>query len=174
MAAGEHGGQGAGAYDVNGRPVPPRRWDRLRRAVTGGQRASDETLTPDDAALIVVAESADDALASSAALDGSMWRPDAQSVVRHLLALPDAGVDAAATLAALDGYRPVAGPDSGVPGEGGLSGLRAPAGTTVVVFARVQLVDAVHLSQERSRMASLASRHGGVALGWQILQHRGG
>jgi hypothetical protein len=34
----------------------------------------------------------------------------------------------------------------------------------------VQLIDALHVSQERSRMAGLTQRLGGSAAGWQVLQ----
>jgi hypothetical protein len=40
----------------------------------------------------------------------------------------------------------------------------------VLVLQRVQVLDALHCSQERSRMAGLAQRRGGVALGWEALQ----
>ncbi len=40
----------------------------------------------------------------------------------------------------------------------------------VLVLERVQVLDALHCSQERSRMAGLAQRRGGVALGWEALQ----
>lgn len=81
-------------------------------------------------------------------------------MVRHVLALPTSRVSDAIAVAALDGYRPVhSEQDSPV-----------PDGHETVVLARVQLVDALHLSQERSRMASLGSRHGGRAVGWQVLQ----
>ena len=45
-----------------------------------------------------------------------------------------------------------------------------PLALVVLVLARVQLLDAMHLSQERSRMASLGSRHGGFAREWAVLQ----
>jgi hypothetical protein len=40
----------------------------------------------------------------------------------------------------------------------------------LLVLQRVQVLDALHCSQERSRMAGLAQRRGGVALGWEALQ----
>ena len=40
----------------------------------------------------------------------------------------------------------------------------------MVVLQRVQVLDALHCSQERSRMAGLAQRRGGLALGWDALQ----
>ena len=39
-----------------------------------------------------------------------------------------------------------------------------------VVFERVQVLDALHCSQERSRMAGLAQRLGGSVAGWDALQ----
>ncbi len=43
-------------------------------------------------------------------------------------------------------------------------------GVATVLLERVQLLDALHCSQERSRMAGLAQRLGGTALGWEGLQ----
>ena len=83
--------------------------------------------------------------------------------MRHVLALPDDGVEAAVGLAALDEYE-------AIPIDVVADRFAIPEGLAPVVLARVQLVDALHLSQERSRMASLASRHSGVAVGWQIVQ----
>ena len=48
-------------------------------------------------------------------------------------------------------------------------GAAAP-GFELVGVARVQKVDALHVSQERSRMAGVTARHGGRALLWQVLQ----
>ena len=39
-----------------------------------------------------------------------------------------------------------------------------------VTLQRVQILDALHCSQERSRMAGLAQRRGGVVAGWDALQ----
>lgn len=39
-----------------------------------------------------------------------------------------------------------------------------------LVLARVEVLDALHLSQERSRMAGLAQRSGGTVRGWDALQ----
>ncbi|SHF45271.1 hypothetical protein [Streptoalloteichus hindustanus] len=49
------------------------------------------------------------------------------------------------------------------------TGDSAP-GTARLVAVRVQKLDALHCAQERSRMASLAQRLGGDALGWDALQ----
>jgi hypothetical protein len=119
-------------------------------------------LSADDPALVVTAESFDDAEAASSVLRDSGWREDEQSVLRHLLVLPSATVDRALELAAQDHYRPV--PVSPT------TAVTAAAGSDVVALARVQLIDALHVSQERSRMAGLAQRLGGSAVGWQVLQ----
>ncbi|MGV9710237.1 hypothetical protein ACWDTI_06185 [Gordonia sp. NPDC003424] len=163
--------------DINGRPVAPGRWARLRERLGGGP--GDGGIDVADTGLIVVAESVDDAAASSTVLAASAWRPEDQVVLRHALRLPaDRVADAVAT-AGLDEYRRVDTPahpfpDTGASGESvafGASGVSGASGSdVVVVLARVQLLDAVHLSQERSRMASLGSRHGGSVIGWQILQ----
>ena len=121
----------------------------------------DRTVTDRD--VVVVGESDDEAASSSSILDASTLRPADQAVVRHVLALPDDGVEAAVGLAALDEYE-------AIPIDVVADRFAIPEGLAPVVLARVQLVDALHLSQERSRMASLASRHSGVAVGWQIVQ----
>jgi hypothetical protein len=119
-------------------------------------------LSADDPSLVITAESFDDAEAASAVLTDSAWRADEQSVLRHLLVLPSVTVDRALELAAQDHYGrvPISTP---VPVEPG-------PGDEVVALARVQLIDALHVSQERSRMAGLAQRLGGSAAGWQVLQ----
>lgn len=132
------------------------------------------TISIGNAALTVVAQSADDAASSATVLEASSWRPDEQVVVRHFASLPAARVAEAAELAALDGYQVI--DRDFIDGAGPLAGELAAAvsamtpGHALVVFARVQLLDSMHLSQERSRMASLGSRHGGTTLGWQVLQ----
>jgi len=139
--------------DLNGKPVQRSRFSRLRDRFG----ASDQVrpLHVDDPDLIVVAESADEAQASSAALASTAWRPDDEVVLRHVLRVPAAHLDDVSATAALDGY--VCEPlDAGDP--------------VTIAVARVQLIDAMHLSQERSRMASLGSRRGGHVVGWQVLQ----
>ncbi len=129
----------------------------------GGRAAPRDALTVTDRDVVVVGESDDEAASSSSILDASTLRPADQAVVRHVLALPDDGVEAAVGLAALDEYE-------AIPIDVVADRFAIPEGLAPVVLARVQLVDALHLSQERSRMASLASRHSGVAVGWQIVQ----
>ncbi|MEE3852411.1 hypothetical protein VZC37_18875 [Gordonia sp. LSe1-13] len=153
--------------DLNGRPLTPGRWERLRERVIG--RRHQDALDTDAAELVVVAESDDDAAASSVVLDRSSWRPEDEVVLRHVLRLPASRLDDAVATAALDGYTSVVVDQrttdtNAEPTGDGESGL------VVVHLARVQMLDAVHLSQERSRMASLGSRHRGVVLRWQVLQ----
>ncbi|MDF0532003.1 hypothetical protein P0W64_16630 [Tsukamurella sp. 8F] len=147
-------------YDVNGRPV---RDPLLRRLA----RRRSEDLTPRHPGLVPVAESDDDAAASSAVLDGSAgFVADAQSVLWHLLELPPTEVDRVLDLVGQDRYERVQVPEA--------DAVRATAddaeATELVAVARVQTVDAMHVSQERSRMAGVTARHGGHALLWRVLQ----
>ena len=73
-------------------------------------------------------------------------------------------LDDAVAVAAQDGYQPVAAAPAGLPHE------PAVPGGERLALQRVQLLDALHCSQERSRMAGLAQRRGGAALGWEALQ----
>lgn len=109
--------------------------------------------------LVVVVSSYDDAEASSAALArGTGWRPDEQAVLRHHLVLPAGAVEGVLAVVAQDGYAP--------------DGPARPRGDGTVELAvqRVQVLDALHCSQERSRMAGLAARHDGTVLGWDARQ----
>ncbi|QBS44046.1 hypothetical protein [Nocardia sp. CS682] len=119
-------------------------------------------LDPSRADLVVVAASFDDAEACSAALArASELTPDAEAVLRHHLRIPPAQVEAVCAIAAQDGYAPA--PRVGGPGTDALE---------TVILQRVQVLDALHCSQERSRMAGLAQRHDGTADGWDALQPR--
>ncbi len=124
-----------------------------------GGSSTEGALSVEDDDLVVVAESGDEAQASSAALSSPSWRKDDEVVLRHVLILPDDRVAEASDIAALDGYlcRRL-GPDP------------ADDSAEVIALSRVQMIDAMHLSQERSRMASLGSRCGGEVVGWQVLQ----
>ncbi|WP_016693844.1 hypothetical protein [Rhodococcus rhodochrous] len=127
-----------------------------------------EPLDANRADLVVVVSSFDDAEACSTALERAAeatpaWRAEDEAVLRHHLALPAGTVDRAAELAGQDGYV-VAGTDDGnVPPA-------AVVGGASVILQRVQILDALHCAQEKSRMASLAQRLGGTALGWDALQ----
>ncbi|SER38102.1 hypothetical protein [Actinokineospora terrae] len=128
---------------------------RLRTAFTKGERPG---LTADAPGLVVVAECFDDAEAASTALtrSGDFRAPD-PAVLRHHLSLPVARVAEAAAVVGQDGYT--------------LRELGAgEAGFVLVVAARGQVVSALECSRERSRMVSLASRLGGDARGWDVLQ----
>ncbi|WP_280427936.1 hypothetical protein [Nocardia brasiliensis] len=130
-----------------------RRWFGRRGAAT---------LDPSRADLVVVTASFDDAEACSAALaraDG--WTADAPAVLRHHLRIPAEQVETVCAIAAQDGYAPA--PRVGGRGADPLENL---------ILQRVQVLDALHCSQERSRMAGLAQRHEGTADGWDALQPR--
>ncbi|MCS7476502.1 ribonuclease E inhibitor RraB [Umezawaea endophytica] len=105
--------------------------------------------------LVVVVEAFDPAEADSAALARSpRWRPDRPAVLRHHLVLPPDQVERAASMLAQDGYE-----------------LRpSDRGPGCWEAVRVQVLDALHCAQERSRMAGLTQRLGGDAPGWDALQ----
>ncbi|WP_226437219.1 MULTISPECIES: hypothetical protein [Rhodococcus] len=139
-------------------------WARLRTWVTGNRT---EPLDPTRTDLVIVVASFDDAEACSTALergaDGTpRWTEDAEAVLRHHLELPIAAVDEAIALAGQDGY-------VRVPATGGPSDPE-PADRVSLILQRVQVLDALHCAQEKSRMASLAQRLGGDAHGWDALQ----
>ncbi|MFD5809758.1 hypothetical protein [Rhodococcus aetherivorans] len=135
-------------------------WGRVRRAFS---RRGPEPLDPARPDLVVVVSSFDDVEACSTALERGAatepaWSPESEAVLRHHLELPADSVERAIALAAQDGYAPAQ------PGNPAGPGLQA------VLLQRVQVLDALHCSQERSRMAGLAQRLGGTALGWDALQ----
>ena len=110
----------------------------------------------DNPDLNVVAEAFDPAEADSAVLARSpRWRAEEKAVLRHHLVLPSAAVPRARELLARDGWE-----------------LRVvEPGEPVRLHAlRAQVVTALSCAQERSRMAGLAQRLGGDALGWDCLQ----
>ncbi|WP_378739287.1 hypothetical protein [Nocardia brasiliensis] len=136
--------------------MAPRIWRRLFG------RGGPAPLDPSRADLVVVAASFDDAEACSAALArAGELVPDAPAVLRHHLRVPQEQVDTVCAIAAQDGYAPA--PRVGGPGTDALE---------TVILQRVQVLDALHCSQERSRMAGLAQRHDGTADGWDALQPR--
>ncbi|MBF6330205.1 hypothetical protein [Nocardia transvalensis] len=121
-------------------------------------RADATGLDPDRDDLVVVVSSFDDAEACSAALRRAAgWVPEDPAVLRHHLRVPVDQADRVIDIAAQDGYAPAERTES-------------DAQIVELVLRRVQLLDALHCSQERSRMAGLAQRHDGVARGWDALQ----
>lgn len=124
------------------------------RAVFG--RREVEPLDPAREDLVLVVEGFDEVEACSTALERSTtWVPGDQAVLRHHLVLPVEARSGAAATAAQDGYAPI-GTDGGHGAD--------------LVLVRVQVLDALHCSQERSRMAGLAQRLDGHVLGWDALQ----
>ncbi|MFD3509395.1 hypothetical protein [Nocardia sp. NPDC058666] len=128
---------------------------RMWRRVFGG---SAQALDPARGDLEVVASSFDDVEACSTALDrASELDREADAVLRHHLRLPADQIEAACEIAGYDGYERV---DSDA-----ASGDLVP-----IILQRVQRLDPLTCSQERSRMAGLAQRHDGIADGWDALQ----
>jgi hypothetical protein len=110
----------------------------------------------DNPDLNVVAEAFDPAEADSAVLARSpRLRTEEKAVLRHHLVLPSSAVERARELLAQDGWE-----------------LRVvETGDPVRLHAlRAQVITALSCAQERSRMAGLAQRLGGDALGWDCLQ----
>ena len=140
-------------------------WSRWRRP------PAVPDLDPAHPDLVVVASAFDDAEAASATLERAAsttprWDAEAPAVLRHHLLLPAGQVEDAVAVAAQDGYlRAEGGPPVAVP-----AAPSAVPDARVVVLQRVQVLDALHCSQERSRMAGLAQRRDGAALGWDALQ----
>ncbi|MET7770332.1 ribonuclease E inhibitor RraB [Nocardia sp. NPDC005366] len=123
-------------------------------------RKGPEPLDPSRTDLVVVASSFDHAEACSAALSRATgFDADAPAVLRHHLRIPAAHRERVCEIAAQDGYAPDQHLDASD------AGALAP-----LILRRVQIVDALHCSQERSRMAGLAQRHDGFADGWDALQ----
>jgi hypothetical protein len=121
---------------------------RLRELL--GQR-DEPSLSIDDPTLVVVVEAFDFAEADSAVLARSpQWRADELAVLRHHVRIPADQLERARELLTPDGWVLAAGDISHI--------------------SRVQKLNALHCAQERSRMASLAQRLGGDALGWDALQ----
>ncbi|MDJ0393048.1 hypothetical protein QMK17_06860 [Rhodococcus sp. G-MC3] len=136
-------------------------------------RSSPERLDPTRTDLVIVAESFDDAESASSVLEraGSSggWKSGEETVFRHHLVLPADTVEDAVSTAAQDEYEQVQtpSPQPRIPE----TGYRMEVSNAVsLTLQRVQIIDALHCSQERSRMAGLAQRRGGTVSGWDALQ----
>ncbi|MFF0455107.1 hypothetical protein [Nocardia africana] len=141
-------------------------WQRL-----SGRGAAPE-LDPARTDLVVVVSSFDDAEACSSALERATgWRAGEQALLRHHLRIPAAARDEVVDIAAQEGYSPAA--PSAADAETDVPTDDAGDGHIELVLQRVQILDALHCSQERSRMAGLAQRHEGTATGWDALQPSG-
>ncbi|MEU4415330.1 hypothetical protein AB0G00_29895 [Nocardia salmonicida] len=128
---------------------------RMWRRLFGG---SARKLDPERDDLVVVASSFDDVEACSTALDrATELDREADAVLRHHLRLPAGQIEAACEIAGYDGYERAEATDT------------APD-LVPIILQRVQRLDPLTCSQERSRMAGLAQRHDGVADGWDALQ----
>lgn len=118
----------------------------------------------DDPDLRVVVTAFDATEAASAALDrGARWRPEQPAVLRHHLLLPTSRIDSARELLEPDQWR--VRTDDTHPEQRKQQDEGVP-----VSASRIQHLDALHCSQESARMAGLAQRLGGTALGWEALQ----
>ncbi|MFJ2668653.1 hypothetical protein ACIO14_30340 [Nocardia fluminea] len=128
---------------------------RMWRRLFGGQARELDPWRDD---LVVVASSFDDVEACSTALDrATALDREADAVLRHHLRLPAGQIAAACEIAGYDGYERA---QAGAPAED----------LVPIILQRVQRLDPLTCSQERSRMAGLAQRHDGVADGWDALQ----
>lgn len=139
------------------------RW--LNRVI--GRRGSSEPLiSANDPDLEVVVLAFDETEAASAALGRSdTWQPDQPAVLRLHLALPPDSVQSARAVLAQDDWQLE-------PGGRGTS--EADPTLTALIAQRVQKLDALHCSQEASRIAGLAQRHDGQVFGWDALQRPNG
>ncbi|MFI6368433.1 hypothetical protein ACIBG0_37565 [Nocardia sp. NPDC050630] len=127
-------------------------WQRLFGAI------EPEPLDPTRSDLVVVAECFDDSEACSTTLSrASALKADEPALLRHHLRIPPDRIDDVCAVAAQEGY--AAAPRS-----------QGPYELESLILQRVQLLDALHCSQERNRMVGLAQRHDGVVDGWDALQ----
>lgn len=128
---------------------------RMWRRLFGG---SARKLDPERDDLVVVASSFDDVEACSTALDrATELDREADAVLRHHLRLPAGQIEAACEIAGYDGYERA-------------EATAAAPDLVPIILQRVQRLDPLTCSQERSRMAGLAQRHDGIADGWDALQ----
>lgn len=156
-------------------------WKACLMATNGGasrfrrlfSRSNAAPLDPARIDLEVVASSFDDAESASSALaragDSGRWNAEQETVFRHHLVLPSDTVEDAVATAAQDGYVLVDAP-SPMPTVPDSVYRGDVANGADVTLQRVQVIDALHISQERSRMAGLAQRRGGIVTGWDALQ----
>ncbi|RZQ59411.1 hypothetical protein [Amycolatopsis suaedae] len=108
-------------------------------------RPAEPELTADTPGLVVVAEAFDPVEADSAVLARSpRWVADRPAVLRHHLVLPAGRVEEAAAILAQDGWD--------------LREVTRTGDEARLHATRVQVLDALHCAQERSRMAGLAQR----------------
>ena len=136
----------------------------LRRWRRSGAPAEPD---PDDPSLVTVVRAFDDAEAASAVLARSPeWIEAAPAVLRHHLQLPEESVEHASELLKQDGWRLRRAERAELPAEA----AACAAGTVALIAERIQKLDPLHCSQETSRMAGLAQRHGGRSFGWDALQ----
>ncbi|GAA1021843.1 MULTISPECIES: ribonuclease E inhibitor RraB [Amycolatopsis] len=128
--------------------------EKLRDLVRKPENA---VLDPDAPGLRVVVSAFDPAVADSAVLaDSPGWASEAPAVLVHHLVLPADRIEEAAAILAQDGYD--------------LREQSRDGGRVLAHARRVQVLDALHCAQERSRMAGLAQRLGGDAPGWEARQ----
>lgn len=135
-----------------------------RRLRNRRNSARKPVISIDDPDLRVVITAFDPAEAASSALErGLRWQPRQPAVLRHHLLLPASRIESARELLEPDQWR--VRTEEATPEQG-----KRQAEGVEVSASRIQHLDALHCSQESSRMAGLAQRLGGTALGWDALQ----
>jgi len=118
----------------------------------------------DDGSFVMLAESYDPAASDQAVLQEAEDAGVSLSgpvLLRHHCALPSKAIEAVAAQLLAEGYtaQEVA-PPSGSSPDPDIGDLRAD---------RTVIASGLLVAQERARMASLVTRHGGEVHGWQIL-----
>lgn len=141
----------------------------------GGRRGRDCALDPLDPSMRVVARAEDEVESCSSVLERASsgeapWDARSPALSRHHLRAPAGATARIAEIAAESGYTVYEGDVP--PAARGASGPGGAVGG-VVTLARTERLDALHLAQERARMAGLAQRYGGTVLGWDALQPGG-
>lgn len=109
---------------------------------------------------VVLVESHDDVLSTSAVLDAVAGGLPAEALLRHLVFVPEAEAGVVAGRCAAEEYVPAPALPSDPP---------PPTGLVAVALARVQPIDAHRVSRERSLLSSMAARLGGTVGGWAVL-----